>query len=299
MTDKAYYYESLSRVLQHIDANLGDELNLHQLAQLSHFSPFHFQRIFKALVGENPYEYILNRRLEKTVFMLKHRPKVSITAIAYDCGFPSPENFSRQFKARYGFTASQFRKDKELQNRKIYQENNTQSFYLVYQESRKAKSPEFEVIISEQKAIPIALIRATFGADGSALLEAYHELMAWAESVQISLSEIQRFGMSIDDPSVTPSKRYRYDFAVANPVRKNVAGRVEEGEIPGGLYARVHCQGDIHRVAQAWDFLYRIWLPESGYLPRHFPAVEAFLKGPEEIGWEQFDLHCLVPVQKL
>lgn len=299
MTTKAYYYESLNRVLQHIDANLGDDLGLQKLAQLSHFSPFHFQRIFKALVGENPYEYILNRRLEKAVFMLKHRSKVSITAIAYDCGFPSPENFSRQFKARYGFTASQFRKDKDLQKRKIYQENNPQSFYLVYQESRKAQRPEFEVIVSEQKVIPIAFIRATFGEDGSALLAAYHELMAWAESVQIPMPKIRRFGMSMDDPSVTPSKRYRYDFAVANPDQKSVAGRVEKGEIPGGLYARVHCQGDIHRVAQAWDYLYSIWLPDSGYMPRHFPAVEAFLKGPEEIGWEQFDLHCLVPIQKL
>ena len=97
MTDKPYYYEALNRVLQHIDANLSSDLKLQQLAQLSHFSPFHFQRIFKSIVGENPYEYILNRRLEQAIFMLKHRPKPSITAIAYDCGFPSPENFSRQF----------------------------------------------------------------------------------------------------------------------------------------------------------------------------------------------------------
>jgi len=299
MTQKPYYYESLNRVLQHIDANLGDDLNLQQLAQLSHFSPFHFQRIFKALVGENPYEYILNRRLERAVFMLKHRPKHSVTTVAYDCGFPSPENFSRQFKARYGFTASQFRKDKNLQKSKIYQEDNPQSFYLVYQDSRKAISPHFEVAISEEEAIPIALIRATFGADGSALLAAYHELIAWTESVSIPLSKLRRFGMSIDDPNVTPSQRYRYDFAVANPEGKEVSGRVEEGEIPGGLYVSLRCTGDLQRVAQAWDFLYRNWLPESGYVPRHYPAVEAFLKGPEEIGWDQFDMRCSVPIQKL
>lgn len=299
MTDKPYYYEALNRVLQHIDANLSSDLKLQQLAQLSHFSPFHFQRIFKSIVGENPYEYILNRRLEQAIFMLKHRPKLSITAIAYDCGFPSPENFSRQFKARYGFTASTFRRDKNLQKSKIYQEDNPKSFYLVYQESRRAESPKFEVTISEEKAIPIALIRATFGADGSALLEAYHELMNWAESAKIPMTKIRRYGMSMDDPEVTPSQRYRYDFAVANPEGKQVSGRVEEGEIRGGLYVSLRCIGDLQRVAQAWDFLYRIWLPESGYVPRHCPAIEAFLKGPEEIGWDQFDMRCSVPIQKL
>lgn len=299
MTQNAHYFEALNRVLQFVDRHLAEDLSLQQLAQLSHFSPFHFQRIFKAIVGENPYEYILNRRLEKAVFMLKHRPQTSITTIAYDCGFPSPENFSRQFKARYGFTASHFRKNKKLQNSKIYQEDNPDSFYLVYQESRKAQSPNFGVVVREEQAIPIARIRASFGEDGSALLEAYQELMTWVESVDIPLPALKRFGMSIDDPEVTPSQRYRYDFAVANPKGKAVGGRIEKGVIPGGLYASLHCTGNIQRVAQAWDFLYRHWLPNSAYVPRHFPAIEAFLKGPEEIGWEQFDLLCLVPIQKL
>lgn len=299
MTQKPHYFESLNRVLQYIDAHLGDDLHLQQLAQLSHFSPFHFQRIFKALVGENPYEYILTRRLEKAIFLLKHRPSVSVTTIAYNCGFPSPENFSRQFKSRYGFTASQFKKDKDLQKSKIYQEDNPRSFYLVYEESRKKASVEFPVEIRKEPAIPVALIRASFGADGTALLEAYYELMEWAESVSMPVSDLRRFGMSIDDPNVTPSQRYRYDFAVANPAGKKVSGRVEEGEIPGGLYASLHCIGDLQRVAQAWDFLYRSWLPESGYVPRHYPAVEAFLKGPEEIGWDQFDMRCSVPIRKL
>lgn len=299
MAEKNYYYESLNRVLRYIDEHLADNLQLHDLARISHFSPFHFQRIFKALVTENPYEYILRKRLEKAIFLLKHRPGIKVTAVAYDCGFPSPENFSRQFKQRFGFTATTFKKDKTLQKSKIYQEQHSDSFYLAYEKSRKIPSEIFTVEISEEPAIPIAFIRAIFGVDGSGLVERYHELMAWWIAQGMTLNQARRFGMSVDDPEVTPSQKYRYDFAIANPEGYEVDGKIEQGIIPAGQYVSVYCQGDIHHVAQAWDFLYKSWLPESDYAPRHFPAIEAFLKGPEEIGWDQFDMRCSVPIQKL
>ncbi|MEZ5040121.1 MAG: GyrI-like domain-containing protein [Saprospiraceae bacterium] len=296
---KNYYFENLNRVLQYIDQHLGEDLHLTLLARISHFSPFHFQRIFKALVTENPYEYILRKRLEKAVFLLKHQPSTTVTKIAYDCGFPSPENFSRQFKQRFGFTAWHFKRDKTLQKSKIYQEEEEGSFYLAYEKSRAMPQSAFEVTVREEVAVPIAFIRAIFGADGSGLLDSYHTLMAWAETVGINPKTARRFGMSIDDPEVTPSQKYRYDFAISREQLYEELGKMEQGVIPGGLYASLHCEGDIHKVAQAWDYLYKVWLPQSGYVPRHFPAIEEFLKGPEKIGWDRFDLKCLVPVEKM
>ena len=299
MQTKDYYYTNLNRVLQYIDDHLEEHLHLTLLAKISHFSPFHFQRIFKALVTENPYEYILRKRLEKAVFLLKHNKVLSITEIAYASGFPSPENFSRQFKQRFGVTASALRKDKEMQKSKIYQEQNENSFYLVYQESRKMDIPAFEVNVTDEVAIPIAFLRALFGEDGSGLVESYHELINWATSAGMTTEDLERYGMSVDDPEVTPSQKYRYDFALANRSALPPSGKVETGTIPGGKYAWIHCQGDIHRVAQAWDYLYKAWLPKSDYVPRHFPAVEAFMRGPEEIGWDQFDLKCMIPIEKI
>ena len=90
--------------------------------------------------------------------------------------------------------------------------------------------------------------------------------------------------------------KYRYDFAVATEASLALDSVFEHGCIPEGLYATVHVEGDLSMVASAWDYLYKSWLPNSGYLPRHFPALEEFLQGPEAIGWDRFNIKCRIPI---
>ncbi len=302
MTGISSYHEKINAVLNHIDKQLGETIQINDLAKVSHFSPFHFQRIFKSIVGETPYEFILRLRLERSVRYLKFRANQSIAEIAYACGFPSPENFSRQFKSRFGFSPSQFRRDKKLHNSRIYQEPNQEDFYLVYEKSRAALSEmNFEVSLESLPELKIAYIRAVFGEDGSGLVEKYLELMKWVEEEGIAYKgPLKRFGMSIDDVSVTPVGKYRYDFAVrmdrAEPPTSDL---IEVGVIPQGTYATLTVDGDLAAVARAWDYLYTVWLPDSGYAPRDFPAIEEFLQGPEEIGWDRFVMNCRVPIEKI
>lgn len=299
MNDKHYYQSRINKAVKFLNQNLGEELRIQQLAEVAHFSTFHFQRIYKALQNETPYETLLRLRLEKAVFLLKNHPSKKVSDIAYECGFSSIENFSRQFKGRFKCSPSAYRKDKEKQNSRIYQEENPNDFYPYIEDSRKEASPDFEVSIEHLEAIPIALIRALFGEDGSVLVQRYLELIQWAEDNQIPYQgELTRFGMSIDSIEVTPASIYRYDFALRNPNPALCGGLIEQGEIPAGLYATVHCQGSIMDVAQAWDHLYKHWLPSSSYVPLHYPAIEEFIQGPEEIGWENFNIKCRVPITK-
>lgn len=301
MSKKTYYPSKIKQALQYINEHLDEDIQMGKLAELSHFSLFHFQRIFKAITGESPYESLLRLRLEKSVFLLKYAAKLSISEIAYESGFPSPENFSRQFKNRYKISPSAFRKDKTLHNSKIYQEHHPKDFYLRIEHSRKIASEDFTVVIEELPEIPIAISKAVFGSDGSGMIEKYFDLIAWAEKNEIAYKgyELKRFGMSIDNPEVTPASKFRYDFALSIDKTYPKDDLIEFGAIPKASYATVHAIGSLETVAQAWDFLYKKWLPESDYLPLHYPAIEEFIKGPEEIAWEQFDLKCRIPITKL
>jgi DNA gyrase inhibitor GyrI/AraC-like DNA-binding protein len=294
-----YYRSRMDAVSQYIDQHLHEPIKIAELADIAHFSSFHFQRIYKAFIDETPHETISRRRLEKAVFLLKHHGKLKVQDIALQVGFGSIENFTRQFSNRYGFPPNQLRKDPELRNSRIYQEKPGKDFHLAYEQGRKQESAGFSVEIQNNTSIPVALIKAVFGADGSQLVAAYEQLMTWYESTGYHRTGSRRFGMSVDDPDVTPANQYRYDFAVATDHRTAPLAPVETAEIPGGLYAVLHCQGNLVRVGQAWDYLYKVWLPQSGYVPRHYPAIEEFLKGPEQIGWEQFDLLCKVPIKKM
>ncbi len=294
-----YYQARINQVSNHINEHLHEELSIATLAEVAHFSSFHFQRIYKAFKDEPPYETISRLRLEKAVFLLKHHPKLKIGEISLQVGFGSVENFTRQFKQRYGFPPGKLRKDTDLKNSRIYQEKPEKDFHLAYEEGRKRTPVDFEVEIQDLPPTPVALIKAVFGADGTELIVAYEKLMSWYEGLGFERTGSRRFGMSVDDPEVTPANLYRYDFAVAIDGTFQSLELIEPSEVPGGLYAVLHCEGDLAKVAQAWDHLYKDWLPQSGYVPRHYPALEEFLKGPEQIGWQHFDMLCKVPIERI
>ncbi len=294
-----YYQAKINRALNHINTNLHEEINVKTLANLSGFSLFHFHRIFKAITDETPYEFLLRLRLEKSIFLLKYRSGLKISEIGYESGFASAENFSRQFKARFNISPTAFRKNKKLHNSRIYQEYNPDDFYLRIENSRKLSKKSFTVEIESLPAIPIAISKAVFGADGSGMIDKYLKLMDWAESNNINIKgELTRFGMSIDNPEVTPANKYRYDFALKINKSYPAFEDLEFGSIPAAEYATIHVKGILENVAQAWDYLYRDWLPNSQYVPAHYPAIEEFIQGPEEIGWETFNLKCRVPIIK-
>lgn len=229
---------------------------------------------------------------------MKYNVELNVSEVGYESGFSSPENFTRQFKNRYKITPGQFRKDKELHKSRIYQEQNPDDFYFRIEQSRKLEQEPYTVEIERLPEMPIAYSKAIFGMDGSGMVEKYLNLMNWAEKHTIkSFGELTRFGMSIDNPEVTPASKFRYDFAVRIQNDYPEEDGIEFGVIPEADYATIHVQGTLEQVAQAWDHLYKTWLPESNYVPIHYPAIEEFIQGPEEIGWENFNLKCRIPIK--
>src|SRR5258707_2156709 len=95
------YAERIHRVLDYITEHLDEPLPLARLARVAHFSPFHFHRLFKTLVGESVHALTRRLRLEKAVFLMKHAPRTTLTTVALRCGFASSSDFSRAFKQAY------------------------------------------------------------------------------------------------------------------------------------------------------------------------------------------------------
>ena len=59
------YHERVLNVLVHIQQHLDDELPLDELAAVAHFSPYHFHRMFRGMVGESVEEHVRRLRLER------------------------------------------------------------------------------------------------------------------------------------------------------------------------------------------------------------------------------------------
>jgi AraC family transcriptional regulator len=98
------------RLIAFVDENLGGNIGLTRLAAVAGYSPDHFARLFKRAFGLSPYQYVLQRRLERAKSMLRDNSH-SIAEIAILCGFASQAHFHTTFKARTGVTPRAYRKN--------------------------------------------------------------------------------------------------------------------------------------------------------------------------------------------
>lgn len=98
------------KIIQYIDNNLDTELSLEIVSEIGAYSPFHFHRIFKLIIGETLQNYIFRKRIEKSAFYLSLRKSLSIKDIYLNVGFSSYSDFNKSFKKYYGRSPSEFRK---------------------------------------------------------------------------------------------------------------------------------------------------------------------------------------------
>ncbi len=96
------YVDRVNRAIDHITQNLASSLKLEDVAKVACFSPHHFHRIFRALMGETLATFVKRVRLERAVYLMSHRKTDSLTQIALRCGFSSSSEFSRSFRGHYG-----------------------------------------------------------------------------------------------------------------------------------------------------------------------------------------------------
>ncbi|MFY1671064.1 helix-turn-helix domain-containing protein [Plantactinospora sp. WMMB334] len=97
------------RVADHMRANLGENLTVDDLARVARISKFHFIRAFALATGLTPHRYLRRMRLETAVELLRNTPE-SVARIALRCGYRSPGQFARAFRAEYGVPPAQLRR---------------------------------------------------------------------------------------------------------------------------------------------------------------------------------------------
>ena len=99
----------LKRVVDYIDANLGEPITLADLAAATLLSPMHFAAQFRVSTGVRPHEYLLRRRIERARELLL-QPDLSIVDIALTVGFQTQSHFTTVFKRFVGDTPHQWRR---------------------------------------------------------------------------------------------------------------------------------------------------------------------------------------------
>ena len=294
-TPKDRYCQRIDRVIDHLRRNLDRPVKLAELARVACLSEFHFHRIFTAVAGETLNNFRNRLRLEKAARLLRYSGQ-SLTDIALDCGFSSSATFSRAFRSGYDTSPSQFRKSGQIKKSKICKELFPKDEYGLPMgaDEKKAAFPVRLIDIPERQ---VAYIRVTNAFELARVLAALKRVVEWARSQHI-FSQGILFGMTVDDPHVTPKHLYRYEVCLASSRPFECMAGMSKLKMPAMRYAATKVSGDIHKIATAWDYLYRDWLIHSDYEPEHAPALEVFLDKESAMDWSHFELELCLPVRK-
>lgn len=96
------------RVLDFVAERFAGPIAIEEMARVAGLSTAHFSRLFKEVLGDSPYQFVMDYRVEQAKRMLSERGR-PIADIALTCGFADQAHFSRIFKRLTGQTPRAFR----------------------------------------------------------------------------------------------------------------------------------------------------------------------------------------------
>jgi AraC family transcriptional regulator len=259
------YRQRLMHVQLFIQNHLDEELPLEKLARIAHFSPFHFHRIFKALVGEGVREHVKRLRLERAALLLKSTDH-TVLQIALEAGYQAHEAFSRAFRDLFGISPSELRAGHS-------------PLHSPHQGVLMAPATAvFPVRVEQVPERRVGFLRhiGPYNECGPT----FQRLMGWAGPRGLLGPNTLVLGICHDDPEVTPPEKIRYDCCVGVGPNFTPEGEIGLQTIPGGEHAILTLKGPYEKLGEAYRWLFGGWLPSSAREPNTAPAYEVYLNSP-------------------
>ncbi|HPB26055.1 MAG TPA: AraC family transcriptional regulator [Bacteroidales bacterium] len=310
------YIARINRVTDYIEKHLNEEISLDIIAQVACFSPFHFHRIFTTLTNETINTFIQRKRIEKAVQKLRNEKHVSISEIAFNCGFGSVAHFSRTFRKYWGMTAKEFREtDKAVFAQDgLYFSKNGQMVRKINQLSSDFKGQlcsdtfnqfnhsnfiimDTKIEIKEMPEFNVVYCRHT--GQFNQIGKAYEKLMKWAgPRGLLNFPATKTITVYHDDPAITAIEQVRQSACITLDNDVKVDGEFCKMRLESGKYAVGHFKIDEQGFEKAWNTMC-LWFTESGYQPGDGYPYELYYNSPEEDKKRMFVLDIGIPVKTL
>lgn len=270
--------------LVHIQQHLDEKPDLDRIAAVAHFSPFHFHRVFRGLVGEGVAEHVRRLRLERAAYRLKYGEQ-PIVELALEAGFEAHESFTRSFSAHFGVSPSAFRKEhRQVPLPRVasgvhYSPDGETGF------SARKGDPSMDISIESFPARRVVFVRHTGPYDQVGA--AWMKLFTWAGMRGLLNGPFEHFGLCHDDPDVTPPDKIRYDACIAVSQPVEAAGDVGVQEIPAGQFATAVHIGPYSGFGAVYAEICGPWAASAGRSLGPPPSMEFYLNDPRTTPPEQ------------
>ncbi len=308
------YLGRINAVIDYVRENLEEELSVENLAEVAGFSPFHFHRIFSAMVGETLKGFVRRIRLEKAATLLLNQTDRSLTDIALSVGFSSSSTFTRAFQQFAGTSPGDFRRSGGRTSKLGKPESNSgkadskngkallgsESYHLVgVSQTTFERSFSMKVSVQIVPSKRVAYVRHVGYGNTSGIKNAFDRICKWGNARGLFGPKTEVLGICNDNPHITPHEKWRYDAAITVGDDVKPQGEVGVTTIPEGKYAICHFEGKISEIGRAWAEFMNDWLPQSGFQSDDRPCFENYLNDGNEDPRGIFIVDLYEPVRPL
>ena len=244
-------------------------------------SRFHWHRVFHGMTGETCATAVRRIRLHRAACCLVQSDD-PIAEIAKATGFDSVQSFGRGFRSAYGMAPGAFRKRGDLispLHRKPQQEDDM-----------------FTVTVTRTPAKRLAALAHTgpypdIGRVFEDLGAIFTARNLWPHARGMS-------GLYYDDPNAVAAADLRSHAGVVLADGAALPEGLEEITTHAGKTAILTFKGPYAGLKGAYDYLYGVWLPQSGEEAADAPVYENYLNGPADTAPDDLLTEICLPLQE-
>ncbi|MBN2081553.1 AraC family transcriptional regulator [bacterium] len=283
------YEARIIRVQEFIHEHMDEALSLNGLADVACLSQYHFHRIFIAMVGETPAEYLRRLRLERAAALLT-RGEARVGEAALSAGYESPEAFSRAFRDRYGMPPATYR-------------------HHHFDRSITEGAPEFvfrpKVIrltgvhmeVKIEKLGPYNVAYVSHIGPYIECTPAWVKLCGSKQLMEMCRPGTLFLSLCYDDPQTTAPDQIRLDACMTVGADFTGDGDIKIKEIPAGEFAVLRHTGPYTGLLERYKYVYSEWLPDSGREPADAPCMEIYRNNPQKTPEDKLITDICVPLK--
>ena len=297
--DANEYQRRICRAIDFVTRNLADNPTVVEIARAAPFSQYHFQRLFKALVGESVAEFTRRLRLETAARRMMHGSGGDdITGLALDLGFSSSQNFAKAFKKHFNVSPTQYAANARNLQGEEHGEDSTDQGSVPSFELPHSSNAIADVVVRQIASMKVAYRRHIGSYEDPEVQKRFDELQTWATARGLD-DEQSYLGIPWDEATITPDGKCRFDACLIVPEDSWFGTGVNLQELPAGRYATYRSEIRNHDFDLPWTHLMRSWLPTSGYEPADGPRFELYHSDGTADSEGRWDIEICLPVKPL
>ena len=304
MTSTKIAKENIARLntaILFIEENLSEKLTLEIISEKAHFSPFHFHRLFKVIVGETVNNFINRKRIEKAAAYLLHQNEKNITEIAELVGYQNLSSFSKSFKKFYGLSPQKFKEESPEKYSKISKtESKNGKVTITFEQylcniNNALNWLKMNAKTEIKKVQRLDLAYIAHKGKMEAIGSIYNRLVKWATPKGLINEETRMVTIYHDSPKITDPNNLRMSACIVlnDPIEL-------DGEVNLRILSPTKCIVSRLEIApfefqQAWESSFA-FMVENGYKKSEIDPFEIYYNNAAEHPENKFIVDLCIPI---